>query len=165
MPIIYFNIAHYDFKLGLFLNKISTFSYIFCTVVARLSPANVVPEMLAAKLGPVKLSSCQLELSKYQANSSYKLQLESKLIQISKMDEVTRNQIDKLFTKLDLSGCSDWTERQQQAVRDCIIRHHEIFALENKEFGWTDLVKHKIKLDNYVPFTEGYRRIPPHQYE
>ena len=31
--------------------------------------------------------------------------------------------------------------------------------------GKTDLVKHVIKLDNYVPFKEWYQRIPPHQYE
>ena len=31
--------------------------------------------------------------------------------------------------------------------------------------GWTDLVKHKIKLDNYVSFKERYRRINPHQYD
>ena len=135
------------------------------TVVARLSPANVVPEMLAPKLEPVKLASCQLELAKDQDDPSNKLELESELIQISKMDKATQDRIDKLFSKLDLSGCSDWTERQQQAVRECIIKHHEIFAVEDKELGWTDLVKHKIKLDNYVPFKERYRRIPPHQYE
>ena len=27
------------------------------------------------------------------------------------------------------------------------------------------MVKHKIRLDNYVPFKERYHRIPPHQYE
>ena len=70
------------------------------------------------------------------------------------MDEATRDRIDKLFTKLDLSGCSDWTEKQQQAVSECIIKHHEIFAVEDKELGRTELVKHKIKLDNYVPFIE-----------
>ena len=32
------------------------------TVIARLSPGNVVPNMLAPKLEEVKLASCQLEL-------------------------------------------------------------------------------------------------------
>ena len=32
------------------------------TVLARLSPNNVVPSMLAPKLEEVKLASCQLEL-------------------------------------------------------------------------------------------------------
>ena len=62
-------------------------------------------------------------------------------------------------------GCKEWTEGQQQLVRELIIKNHEIFAVEDKELGWTDLVKHKIKLDNYVPFKEQYRRIPPHQYD
>ena len=32
------------------------------TVIARLSPGNAVPSMLAPKLEEVKLASCQLEL-------------------------------------------------------------------------------------------------------
>ena len=136
-----------------------------CTVVARLSPANVFPEMLAPKLEPVRLASCQLKLASQNAGENSQSGLNSKLTRVEDLDEVTRNQIDKLFSKLDLSGCSNWTERQQQAIRECIIKHHKIFAVEDKELGWTDLVKHKIKLDNYVPFKERYRRIPPHQYE
>ena len=31
--------------------------------------------------------------------------------------------------------------------------------------GHTSLVKHKIKLDNYTPFKERYRRIPPNLFE
>ena len=58
-------------------------------VVARLSPMNVVPEMLAPKLELIKLASCQLDLSKDQGENSRKLKLESELIKISKMDEAT----------------------------------------------------------------------------
>ena len=36
------------------------------TVVARLSPVNVIPEKLTPKLEPIKLASCQLELAKDQ---------------------------------------------------------------------------------------------------
>ena len=70
-----------------------------------------------------------------------------------------------MFSKLDLSGCNHWTDEQQQQMRDCIIKHHKIFAVEDVELGRTDLVKHTIKLNNYVPFKERYCRIPPHQYE
>ena len=45
------------------------------------------------------------------------------------------------------------------------MKHHEIFAVEDKELGQTDLVKYKIKLNNYIPFKEWYRMIPPHQYD
>ena len=50
-------------------------------------------------------------------------------------------------------------------VRECIIKHNRVFAVDDLELGKTDLVKHEIKLDNYVPFKERYRQIPPHQYE
>ena len=76
------------------------------TVVARLSPTNVIPEKLAPKLEPIKLASCQLELVKDQGSKTGQLELELELIQISKMNQVTQDRIDKLFTKLDLSGCS-----------------------------------------------------------
>ena len=46
-----------------------------------------------------------------------------------------------------------------------IEHYHHIFAVEDLELGHTNLVKHEIKLTNYVPFKERYRRIPPHQYE
>ena len=81
------------------------------------------------------------------------------------MNQATQDRIDKLFTKLDLLGCSEWTEGQQQMLRELIIKQHEIFAVEDNELGRTDLVKHKIRLDNYVPFKERYCRIPPNQYE
>ena len=41
-------------------------------------------------------------------------------------------------------------------VRECIIKHYHIFAVDDLELGKTDLVKHVIKLDNYVPFKEQY---------
>ena len=126
--------------------------------------------MLAPKLEPVRSAGCQLKLSKGNGPEKSKLELDSEVIQISNLTENRdtdefKHRIDKLFAKLDLSGCEHWTEEQQQALRDCIIKHHKTFAVEDNELGQTNLVKHTIKLDNYVPFKERYRRIPPHQYE
>ena len=45
------------------------------------------------------------------------------------------------------------------------LRFHHLFALDDLEWGKTDLVKHAIKLQNYTPFKEWYRCIPPHQYD
>ena len=64
-----------------------------------------------------------------------------------------------------MSGCDNWTEEQHQMVRECIIKHNHIFTVDDLELGKTDLVKHVIKLDNYVAFKEQYQQIPPHQYE
>ena len=137
------------------------------TVIARLSPSNVVPRMLAPKLEEVKLASCQLKLPPQKGLKKNQLKLEKDLTRISKPehDKFDQEWLDKLFAKLDLSGCENWTEEQQQRVWECIIKHNHIFAVDDLELGKTDLVKHVIKLDNYVPFKEQYQRIPPHQYE
>ena len=137
------------------------------TVIARLSPGNVIPSMLAPKLEEVKLASCQLELPPQMGSKKNQPKLDKELTQISKPGHDTFDQewLDKLFSKLDLSGCDNWTEEQQWMVRECIIRHNHIFAVDDLELGKTDLVKHVIKLDNYVPFKERYQRILPHQYE
>ena len=78
---------------------------------------------------------------------------------------MTEERRKKLFSKLDLTGYDDWIQEQRDVMDDVIKRYHHIFAVEDLELGRTDFVKHKIKLTNYVPFKERYRRIPPHQYE
>ena len=131
------------------------------TVVATLSPANKIPKMLAPKL-----VNCQPEFVNGEPLKSSKLELENANSSnniFDKSDE--KDRIDKLFSKLDLSGCDHWTDSQQQAVRECIIKYHHIFAVDDLELGKTDIVKHHIRLDDYTPFKERYRRIPPHQYD
>ena len=44
-----------------------------------------------------------------------------------------------------------------------VARH--IFALESLDMGHTSMVKHKIRLDNYIPFKERYHRIPPNLFD
>ena len=119
------------------------------TVIARLSLGNVVPSMLASKLEEVKLASCQLQLPPQKGSKKNQPQLDKELTQISKpgYDTFHQERLDKLFSKLDLSGCDNWTEEQQWMVRECIIKHNHIFAVDDLELGRTDLMKHVIKLD------------------
>ena len=65
-----------------------------------------------------------------------KPELDKELTQISKPKHDTYDQerLDKLFSKLDLSGCNNWTEEQQRKVRECIIKHNHIFAVDDLEF-------------------------------
>ena len=37
--------------------------------------------------------------------------------------------------------------------------------MDDLDLGHTSVGKHEIKLNDYTPFKERYRRIPPHQYE
>ena len=129
------------------------------TVIARLSPGNVVPSMLAPKLEEFKLASCQLKLPSQNSLKKNQPKLLLELTQISKPEHETYDQerLDKLFSILDLSECDNWTEEQKQMVQEFIIKHNHIFAVDDLELGRTDLVKHVVKLDNYVPFKEWYR--------
>ena len=64
-----------------------------------------------------------------------------------------------------MTGITDWSEDEQREIKDLIIEYGSIFALKDLDLGKTDKVKHSIKLTDYTPFKERYRRIPPHQYE
>ena len=87
-------------------------------MIARLSPSNVVPSMLAPKLEEVKLASCQLELPPQKGSKKNQPELEKELTQISKPkhDNYDQERLDKLISKLDLSGYDNWTEEQKQMV-------------------------------------------------
>ena len=127
------------------------------TIVAELSPANAIPKMLAPKL-----ASCQLEFAKNQEPKSDELEFASST---NSPPKLTKERRDKIFSKLDLTSYDDWTQDQRDVMNATIECYHHIFAVEDLELGRTNLVKHEIKLTNYVPFKQRYRRIPPHQYE
>ena len=127
------------------------------TVVAELSPANAIPKMLAPKL-----ASCQLEFAKNQGLESNELEF---INSTNSQLKLTKERRDKIFSKLDLTSYNDWIQDQRDMMDAAIECYHHIFAVEDLELGHTNLVKHEIKLTNYVPFKERYRRIPPHQYE
>ena len=109
-----------------------------------------------------KLASCQLKFTKNQGLESNKLKFVNST---NSQPKLTKEQKYKIFSKLDLTGYDDWTQDQCDMMDAAIERYHHIFAVEDLELGCTNLVKHEIKLTNYVPFKERYRRIPPHQYE
>ena len=143
--------------VGLHKMSCSTVTLHKGTVVAELSPANAIPKMLAPKL-----ASCKLESVNNQGPKSSKLEFVNST---NLQPEMTKERRDKLFSKLDLTGYDEWTQEQRDTMNNVIKHYHHIFAVEDLELGCTDLVKHEIKLTNYVPFKERYRRIPPHQYE
>ena len=117
-------------------------------VVAQLSPANTIPKMLAPKFESV---NHELEFVNEQGLENDKLEFVANTNSVPKL---TKERRDKLFSKLDLTGYDEWTPEQRKATDDVIERYHHIFAVENLELGGTNLVKHEIKLTNYVPFKE-----------
>ena len=70
-----------------------------------------------------------------------------------------------LFSKINLDGTKDWNDDLKHQTRELFKEYAHIFALDSLDMGHTSLVKHKIKLDNYTPFKERYRCIPPNLFE
>ena len=70
-----------------------------------------------------------------------------------------------LFSKIDLEGTKNWNDDLKCQTRELFKEYAHIFALDSLNIGHTSLVKHKIKLDNYTPFKECYRCIPPNLFE
>ena len=67
------------------------------------------------------------------------------------------NKQEQLFSKVDLSGTEDWMEDQKDSVNQLFTDFGKLFTLDQTDLGHTDLVKHKIKLNDYTPFKEHYQ--------
>ena len=51
-----------------------------------------------------------------------------------------------------------------EKVTELFHRWKHVFSTGVTDIGQTDLVKHRIRLNNDEPFKEPYRRIPPSSY-
>ena len=137
------------------------------TVVATVETANLVPFSVAPNLG----GEDKEELRKH-----YEEQIDSKTVQDVeeqkdehfgnlKLGLLSPEKEKLLFEKINLSGIKDWEPEDQTQVRELFKEYGQLFALDDLDLGHTSVVKHEIKLNDYTPFKERYRWIPPHQYE
>ena len=147
--------------------------------VESVTTANAVPKLLAPKaffydLEPAGLLVQEGDLPRMEENifrkacsgaasregsweGSYDEGSHSRDSQSEVVDE---ERIRMLFSKwISLAQCHG----KKRIKR--ILEFHHLFALDDQELGKTDLAKHTIKLQDYTPFKEQYRHIPPHQYE
>ena len=74
-------------------------------------------------------------------------------------------ELEKLFSKVDLTGIVNWSVQEQKEVRDLITEFGFLFAWNDLDIGKTSLGKHTMKLSNPIPFNERYRQILPDQFE
>ena len=116
--------------------------------IATISAVNEVPKMLAPRFN--------------EKESVEEINKNGEEIKMTPLDKESQ---EKLKNKLDLSGTDEWSEEQKSAAQQLFVDFGQLFALESNDLGHTNVVKHDIKLDNYTPFKERYRRIPPHMYE
>ena len=130
------------------------------SIIARVSAANVVPHSLAPNLDNETMlkqfEQCQEQLQT-QENVGQPID--------PKVPELTPEREKLLFSKIDLTGAQGWDPALIKEARQLFREFAHIFALESTDMGHTSMVKHQIRLDNYTPFKERYRRIPPHLFD
>ena len=139
------------------------------TVVAKMSAANIVPFSVAPSLEGEE---------KEELREQYQEQVDSQTVQNIlnqgdnqvlemeiKLEPLSPEKEKLLFERIDLTGISQWEPAEQEEVRELFKEYGRLFALDDLDLGHTSVVKHKIKLNDYTPFKERYRRIPPHQYD
>ena len=135
------------------------------TIIGKIGVANAIPPMLAPK---PEIAEIDMELILEQLSNKERLKMilgsNSSAIPPGKQ-KLIQEEADLSMNKLDLFGIKDWKSEEQKEAKDLILEYGSLFALKDIDLGKTDKVKHTIKLDNYTPFKERYRCIPPHQYE
>ena len=162
--------------------------------VASLEAANVVPHMLAPqetqspqtnvktmKSTNVEVSSKDLPTSSKNlkndgrcatsmgvsdvAPSGDPIEVAPSKPEVDRMP-LSSEQMKILFEQIKFEeGTAEWTEEQKHRVKSVIEKYSFLFAMNSLDLGRTDLIKHQIKLKDYTPIKDRYRRIPPHQYE
>ena len=124
--------------------------------IASLSPANLEKPVL---------KDWEARVQKSVLESERPIVLKNTVLGNGKPDPPSPERLEKLFSKIDLSGMGDWLDSQKDKVNQLMKDYHNLFALEDKELGKTSLVKHKIKLTDTKPFKLKHRRVPPHEYD
>ena len=130
------------------------------SIIDTVSAANVILPSLAPNLDNEAMlkqfEQCWEQLQT-QENASQPVD--------PKAPELTPEREELLFSKIDLSGAQSWDPSLIAEARQLFCKFTHIFSLESTDMGHTSMVKHQIKLDNYTPFKERYRRIPLHLFD
>ena len=135
------------------------------TIVAEVAVANVVPISIAPKLEGEEKQDLRKEYEE-QINAKKIEDLEDlEQVKEPKLESLSPEKEKLLFEKIDLSGANEWSSEDQEKLKELFREYGQLFALDDLDLGHTSIVKHKIELDDYRPFKDRYRQIPPHQYE
>lgn len=77
-------------------------------------------------------------------------------------DQGTEN---SLFEVSSLFNRPDLTEQQQDALTALLQKWEAVFARNDKDFGRTDIVQHRIPTGDSDPIRERFRPLPPMMYQ
>ena len=79
---------------------------------------------------------------------------------IQETKTLVERQREVSLQQLDLSHLEGWSKANQVATHTLLAEYHDVFSLEPREIGCTNLAKHEIRVDD-KPFNEQFQRIAP----
>ena len=140
------------------------------TKVAKVFVANVIPPMLAPKERmdteimeiPIPQSGAERHMKETKLDNANNI---TSAFSKPTKPEPTPERLNELFEKLDLKGIEEWLEIEQAEVHELMTKFQHLFVLSHLELECTPLVKHRINVNNPVPFKERYQRIPPQEFD
>ena len=132
-------------------------------IIAEVAAANMVPHSYASNI--INNEQLQQEFEKYQQQQEETVLNEITPKAVSTPPVLTPERESLLFSKIDLDSAKEWSEELKVKTKGLFREYAHIFALESLDMGYTSMVKHKIKLDNYTPFKERYRHILPNLFD
>ena len=140
------------------------------TKVAKVFVANIIPPMLAPKERtdaevmeiPIPQSRVGRHMKETKPDNANNI---TSAFSKPMKPEPTPERLRELFEKLNLKGIEEWSETEQAEVHELMTKFQHLFALSDLELGCTLLVKHRINVNNPVPFKERYRRMPPQEFD
>ena len=136
------------------------------TIVAKVATANVIPPMLAPASGMfLNIPNFGAGLDGNKCENGYVPSNGRDVPAQPPKPGPMQERLDKLFSKLDLKGISEWSEYDQNQVCELMKKYQHLFVLNDLELGSTSQIKHKIKLSDPKPFKDCYWQIQPQQFE
>ncbi|XP_051938977.1 uncharacterized protein K02A2.6-like [Hippocampus zosterae] len=130
---------------------VPSYSNVFPVQVVNLSPEDI---WLAPRTRLGILSQCKcregdpLEVNFQQISSNHKeVTISRKSVPKSNCD------VQGLLDRLDVGG----TTTQQAEFRGLLTKYADVFALQDKDLGFTDRVKHEIPVVDEIPVNQAYQ--------
>ena len=125
-------------------------------IVAKVATANVIPPMLAPASDTFQnIPDFGAGLDGNGNEDGY-VPSNGRYVPDQLQNHNLPKRLDKLFSKLDLKGISEWSEYDQNQVCKLMKEYQHLFVLDDLELGSTSQIKHEIKLSYPKPFKDCY---------
>ena len=77
-----------------------------------------------------------------------------------KMGVADEETVTDFLSQIDI-GDVEMTKSQNQRLKEILLKNKRAFSRDDDDLGYTELIKHRIKLEDKVPVKLADRRIPP----